>query len=162
MFQHAAARRRLGTMQMSSNSVKVSTRSRPKAAGLRKGNTMNNQEFQHAAARRRLTSIRRGCCVISRFQHAAARRRLFLRHLADCLQYSFNTQPPEGGCGNSVTANREYKVSTRSRPKAAAPIRASARLSLSFQHAAARRRLSRNGSIKDRIDCFNTQPPEGG
>ena len=101
--------------------------------------------------------------------------------------FSFNTQPPEGGCISLVVLiPLSPKVSTHSRPKAAASDRIR-RLAIacSFQHTAARRRLrtikfnvyhnhlvsthSRPNAaapntmnIELAIYSFNTQPPEGG
>ena len=58
----------------------VSTHSRPKAAGWRRGLRLwRNLAFQHTAARRRL-----GCCTAQTFRGCR-----------------FNTQPPEGGWPNS-------------------------------------------------------------
>jgi len=76
-FQHAAARRRLGTVQDADQ---------------------YHARFQHAAARRRLGPAYGGGFVERRFQHAAARRRLG-RFLSTVRWFPvrFNTQPPEGG-----------------------------------------------------------------
>ena len=103
---------------------KVSTRSRPKAAGDVEDEATEASEFQHAAARRRLAmpSIMAGC--YGRFQHAAARRRL-----AD----------------GEAAANKGVEVSTRSRPKAAGRYNGNGKNRIVlFQHAAARRRLGTN------------------
>ena len=53
----------------------------------------------------------------------------------------FNTQPPEGGCHNDRWAH--YRI-------------------IMFQHTAARRRLHTAIPTKWKPICFNTQPPEGG
>ena len=99
----------------------------------------------------------------------------------------FNTQPPEGGCWIlSDSLQKIRKVSTHSRPKAAAhgliqlkrrrrgfntqPPEGGClkrlmnkRKELVFQHTAARRRLHSCGSILLVNSWrFNTQPPEGG
>ena len=123
MFQHAAARRRLVRgIGGSRINRRVSTRSRPKAAGLvpwlhrSQPSGFNTQPPEGGWGQLRLHSH-----CSSKFQHAAARRRLAVRldWLAD-----------------------KHNVSTRSRPKAAGPS-ATVRTSrlLMFQHAAARRRL---------------------
>ena len=80
--------------------IKVSTHSRPKAAGITDGLYKRPvNKFQHTAARRRL-----------------ARR----RHVAVWCEHCFNTQPPEGGWGTfKIPANALRSVSTHSRPKAA-------------------------------------------
>ena len=77
MFQHTAARRRLVPQSHADSSfARVSTHSRPKAAGIFQISTMKpNTMFQHTAARRRLAP--------------------FLLRPRTCP--SFNTQPPEGG-----------------------------------------------------------------
>ena len=56
LFQHTAARRRLGSQSRPiSGQYVVSTHSRPKAAGPRlKGEVFHFSQFQHTAARRRL------------------------------------------------------------------------------------------------------------
>ena len=57
--------------------------------------------------------------------------------------WSFNTQPPEGGCLPSADNRRPLRcVSTHSRPKAAANAIRHKIINLAmFQHTAARRRL---------------------
>ena len=54
------------------------------------------------------------------FQHTAARRRLPAGQMERCSVCSFNTQPPEGGCVTQSDTLTGDKVSTHSRPKAAA------------------------------------------
>ena len=99
LFQHAAARRRLeheiGAKKLS---YEVSTRSRPKAAGV--------LEWRFLPVR-------------FQFQHAAARRRLGQSYRHMMPHYSFNTQPPEGGWDSLIQFVELIAVSTRSRPKAA-------------------------------------------
>ena len=144
MFQHTAARRRLGNqtrlhrrrrrfntqppeggwaeLTTPQRPMAVSTHSRPKAAGTVL--LMQLQQllaFQHTAARRRLENLMYDGYVEAGFQHTAARRRLgeqFVQQL------------------------RIDIVSTHSRPKAAGRawlfIR---RHAIRFQHTAARRRL---------------------
>ena len=66
----------------------------------------------------------------------------------DSGSFSFNTQPPEGGCEFGKVFIITDKVSTHSRPKAAGPS-ATWRTSFTwFQHTAARRRL----------DCSRRRP----
>ena len=98
----------------------------------------------------------------------------------------FNTQPPEGGClFCQLRFELFHRVSTHSRPKAAAAHVIVTMRSKTFQHTAARRRLlipslspacpievsthSRpkaaaftNFAKHQRSYRFNTQPPEGG
>ena len=77
---------------------RVSTHSRPKAAGLIDGQQQGGEKFQLTAARRRLGHGRS-------FGHIFG---------------GFNSQPPEGGwgLGQSGAGGRD-EVSTHSRPKAA-------------------------------------------
>ena len=143
MFQHTAARRRLG---LGGRCWRwhdlVSTHSRPKAAGSTTGFTLCDAEgfntqppeggwmawqtawlgwitFQHTAARRRLDPTVDERSAAYWFQHTAARRRLAaMSGRSECIMW--------------------------------------------FQHTAARRRL---GLLFDWAlwhCCFNTQPPEGG
>ena len=103
---------------MTSQNTVVSTLSRPKAAGLMRPKAYGLSLFQHSAARRRLfmqLSKRVDTCW---FQHSAARRRLN-GYAPDCIG---------------------RRVSTLSRPKAAAISPVSPWLT----------------------PRFNTQPPEGG
>ena len=144
--------------------ARVSTHSRPKAAGVSPNASMIFAPFQHTAARRRLDgwhSVSQGFLT---FQHTAARRRL--------------------GKDYAAWRNNLY-VSTHSRPKAAGPCpsrsiwfcttfqHTAARRRLDgqriqqvllrlFQHTAARRRLDPNVGKARRGGGFNTQPPEGG
>ena len=58
MFQHTAARRRLGAVVVINDcAVGVSTHSRPKAAGPFEATTCPFVTFQHTAARRRLAYV---------------------------------------------------------------------------------------------------------
>ena len=101
-------------------SVKVSTHSRPKAA------------------ENILIIIK----LIGKFQHTAARRRLLGAMRASAQSICFNTQPPEGGCLVPSTYQPSFAVSTHSRPKAAAAAVRAGGKPISFQHTAARRRLT--------------------
>ena len=121
--------------------------------------------FQHTAARRRLAHIHQDIQSRLRFQHTAARRRLVpLYTVFARLRRGFNTQPPEGGwmsiCFYTITPQ---PVSTHSRPKAAGFLMQSLLTAhMLFQHTAARRRLATSPYYPHLIQCFNTQPPEGG
>ena len=139
MFQHAAARRRLGFLPLVAARINfVSTRSRPKAAGslftwrVIKWGCFNTQppEGGWAAAKTFALVIR-----------VSTRSRPTLRSWTGCL--SFNTQPPEGGWVHADYGNDAALawVSTRSRPKAAG---------------------AGTGRPYPLITGFNTQPPEGG
>ena len=139
-FQHTAARRRLLLWGMLEFHFKrVSTHSRPKAAG--------NRYYLKSPK--------------GRFQHTAARRRLPNQGIGRVCRKRFNTQPPEGGCAEKWDVKRYERfqhtaarrrlyialpqtcrqtVSTHSRPKAAGLY----------------------GFFQIFPKGFNTQPPEGG
>ena len=100
MFQHTAARRRLGRSELlpvKTNSV--STHSRPKAAGL---------YFCH------IDGLDKRVSTHSRPKAAG----LLFRQINACAN-SFNTQPPEGGWAMTTGIFEMPTVSTHSRPKAA-------------------------------------------
>ena len=186
-FQLTAARRRLGPIlfmwvvlrcfnsqppeggwpssQPSAHSFRVSTHSRPKAAGCRYG--------RHAAIR-------------GRFQLTAARRRLVNSGVRTCCHWWFQLTAARRRLGDFVTRHPPRgKVSTHSRPKAAGeglgnPALVAAMFQLTaarrrlaffalfflemtmFQLTAARRRLDKRPRAPARRRGFNSQPPEGG
>ena len=81
----------------------VSTHSRPKAAAYNARIRTILTGFQHTAARRRLRLPCNNVIGRIRFQHTAARRRLpKLYNLTNKQIKGFNTQPPEGGCYQSL------------------------------------------------------------
>ena len=122
LFQHTAARRRLGRRSFRFRYLQ-SFNTQPPEGGwlLQRLRRFGQPMFQHTAARRRLG-------------HMAA---------VGFARLCFNTQPPEGGWRWFRIAEVEYiGVSTHSRPKAAGIAVATEYTSLlRFQHTAARRRL---------------------
>ena len=87
LFQHTAARRRLAASSEQRDSKnRVSTHSRPKAAGAGLPIDGTEQWFQHTAARRRL---------------ARCSRRTYPPY------HGFNTQPPEGGWPYPTSSSRD-------------------------------------------------------
>ena len=121
-FQHTAARRRLGQYRRVQRvCFRVSTHSRPKAAGTMDGYAacegdvsthsrpkaagryLENQRqkrngFNTQPPEGGWTTTRQSLLASNKFQHTAARRRL--GRWSVCLwvrRYCFNTQPPEGG-----------------------------------------------------------------
>ena len=100
--------------------VTVSTHSRPKAAAVDIAGRHSGVKFQHTAARRRLLFATNGYQMGLLFQHTAARRRLHVHP---------GSLPFLG------------RVSTHSRPKAAAIVTILFLARSVFQHTAARRRL---------------------
>ena len=143
-FQHTAARRRL-EINLSEwvLAARVSTHSRPKAAGF---------FFAHIEPHTK------------KFQHTAARRRLALSPdsgLAD-TEVSTHSRPKAAG-GRRLCPQKGHSVSTHSRPKAAGHLKYQHfLLRRMFQHTAARRRLAHQQQSPMGKGCFNTQPPEGG
>ena len=119
-FQHAAARRRLeSTGTGTASPVVVSTRSRPKAAGL--ASVARAAPIRVSTRSRPKAAGADGCCFAFhiKFQHAAARRRLDPIIKKEVNTNGFNTQPPEGGWIGHQNQCCRLPVSTRSRPKAA-------------------------------------------
>ncbi len=187
-FQHTAARRRLVFLGFSTVIVyRVSTHSRPKAAGTASTLALVGLAFQHTAARRRLGVYIAGFGLTDKFQHTAARRRLVYVHSRRSRgRYVSTHSRPKAAGQSQCSCYYLDKVSTHSRPKAAGTSR-NVKLfdCATFQHTAARRRLVML-SINDHPDIrvsthsrpkaagwqsgrcasccgrFNTQPPEGG
>ena len=128
LFQHTAARRRLATKTGNDGSAaKVSTHSRPKAAGYRNNAAqVQNVKFQHTAARRRLGNSVVWCRTLNMFQHTAARRRLVPSNSIITISILFQH-----------TAARRRLVSTF----------IYCNLIIKFQHTAARRRLEMQAGI---------------
>ena len=125
MFQHTAARRRLGSTTFNLPDLRgVSTHSRPKAAGRTAG---------------------RGSAVRLCFNTQPPEGGWSLFKPMPCVSLGFNTQPPEGGWVRVAMANFliPFEVSTHSRPKAAGVAAAKNQVAKWFQHTAARRRLGR-------------------
>ena len=119
----------------------VSTHSRPKAAA----------EIDRPAARIIVVSThsrpkaaargRHVCGLGKKFQHTAARRRLPACTPASVACYSFNTQPPEGGCPPGLARRAGWQCFNTQPPEGGC-----------------------FGILpcNSMISCFNTQPPEGG
>ena len=106
------------------------------------------------------------------------------RHGARTLR--FNTQPPEGGCGYNAKYKAKIGSFNTQPPEGGCKLLADLPfICKMFQHTAARRRLPMAASVKDfmsfvsthsrpkaaavtifsffsLVQCFNTQPPEGG
>ena len=113
---------------------KVSTHSRPKAAGLQS----KNIDF-----------------IVEVSTHSRPKAAETKQSKQSIYGISFNTQPPEGGCDVSVLLPIRPDVSTHSRPKAAASLVDCFRGVFRFQHTAARRRLG-GTTIKGAINHVST------
>ena len=143
-FQHAAARRRLDDVDVAVIAqIKVSTRSRPKAAGVNFGYIATAQvSFNTQPPEGGWPCALIGWQTSTTFQHAAARRRLGSKSktAAQKADVSTRSRPKAAGVCDR-TQLFQFQVSTRSRPKAAGLILCC--------------------SDPERLG-FNTQPPEGG
>ena len=119
MFQHTAARRRLSGSPALTEVTTVSTHSRPKAADLvKRGVTVIGAVSTHSRPKAAAYGVSCNGRTLM-FQHTAARRRLAGRKAKHSVCFSFNTQPPEGGCPHRLPTKLIFLVSTHSRPKAA-------------------------------------------
>ena len=100
----------------------VSTHSRPKAAAPQTEiESFYRQEFQHTAARRRLLLRYSFHFYSKRFQHTAARRRLPMLATGLTAQARVSTHSrPKAAAPFFCEFSLLLKVSTHSRPKAAA------------------------------------------
>ena len=167
MFQHTAARRRLAALKRNyPDMTRVSTHSRPKAAGISYEFTWvpplvsTHSRPKAAGIRSAWMTCRRFC-----FNTQPPEGGWYFFPLKSIKQNSFNTQPPEGGWHTSFanalsnvmfqhTAARRrlglqsknidfiVEVSTHSRPKAAGKlVLETVHIRKRFQHTAARRRL---------------------
>ena len=141
----------------------VSTHSRPKAAAAWDA-AKTRQEVVSTHSRPKAAAMSYTDALLATlFQHTAARRRLLRNNQFRRLLRRFNTQPPEGGCVDLYQIEPVYKVSTHSRPKAAA-----ARTTPSTPSPPGFNTQPPEGGCKVGITalpglfCFNTQPPEGG
>ena len=187
MFQHTAARRRLVQSQCSCYYLdKVSTHSRPKAAGavvVINDCAVGVSTHSRPKAAGPVVGVQYS---MQEFQHTAARRRLVVRpnRAVWGIRVSTHSRPKAAGMG-LLPCGLLLRVSTHSRPKAAGRRSAFTVKHFGFQHTAARRRLVHGGIIRSRrylvsthsrpkaagsptlsyippLICFNTQPPEGG
>ena len=126
LFQHTAARRRLGAEPKNAERAKnVSTHSRPKAAGTYYPSRQTEQ------------------AVSTHSRPKAAGGRAYPRTGGG---FGFNTQPPEGGWQNSLSGSSLFQGFNTQPPEGGWSAAYSAAVCwLSFQHTAARRRLVQGG-----------------
>ena len=127
MFQHTAARRRLGFIRSYRAFTTV---------------------FQHTAARRRLNSGMIRFKSYKKFQHTAARRRLVICLTQNGLHYCFNTQPPEGGWMRWLSRLRILSCFNTQPPEGGWTVKYPTELRRLFQHTAARRRLGASSAAR--------------
>ena len=130
----------------------VSTHSRPKAAGENPGFKIPTVKvFQHTAARRRLVWSDFWVLLVFPFQHTAARRRLDRKVRQLKRSISFNTQPPEGGWQAYLYCAYLHTCFNTQPPEGGWLLSVYAyKCRLRFQHTAARRRLEQLSNREDR------------
>ena len=164
-FQHTAARRRLDITNYADKfKTKVSTHSRPKAAGALRREHGLTQQFQHTATRRRLVRYSWYQERTVMFQHTAARRRLasYFKVYKEIQYVSTHSRPKAAG-QTSGQFGKGFEVSTHSRPKAAGRRVDHHRLQ---RDVSTHSRPKAAGSTLEQLQLvrhgFNTQPPEGG
>ena len=122
--------------------IKVSTHSRPKAAGLLRPNTQGLKAGFNTQPPEGGWKTR--------------------RHFLFLCQVSTHSRPKAAGPEPNQQDDQQ-PVSTHSRPKAAGIGDLELDVAvLEFQHTAARRRLAFFRLVRSSSNCFNTQPPEGG
>ena len=156
VFQHTAARRRLRLARTPPRTHVCFNTQPPEGGCVRLTSAaMLSSLFQHTAARRRLPQKLRSallvCVCFNTQPPEGGCRPMPCRRPARCR---FNTQPPEGGCQKPAPARMSMRVSTHSRPKAAAPILRPTVRKDQFQHTAARRRLLRQPPDVGHWDAF--------
>ena len=189
LFQHTAARRRLGCRSCNPCFFRYGFNTQPPEGGWVKSlcHYALIQLFQHTAARRRLDAAPYGKQVAKLVSTHSRPKAAGHNMTADVLdskvsthsrpkaagylvarfrtgRYSFNTQPPEGGwAGRKAKHSVCFRFQHTAARRRLGSETAWNWLSWAFQHTAARRRLGFN--VKFRFIapfCFNTQPPEGG
>ena len=104
--------------------ARVSTHSRPKAAAWKE--TLDGEPIVVSTHSRPKAAASAGCHLCGDddgFNTQPPEGGCCTTKSANQASCCFNTQPPEGGCLNYHKARERDKVSTHSRPKAAAPTR---------------------------------------
>ena len=142
----------------------VSTHSRPKAAGPPPAETTAAKAFQHTAARRRLARCTALPLHSSLFQHTAARRRLGAAHAFASADVRFqHTAARRRLDGQTAYCPLRQYVSTHSRPKAAGQFDLFApQLRIGFNTQPPEGGWRQKRLFAAGASSFNTQPPEGG
>ena len=97
------------------------------------------------------------------FQHTATRRWLRAFGLSSQAIFSFNTQPPEGGCASVFRSIAVWNGFNTQPPEGGCTAWRTPDCNVcQFQHTATRRWLPHFLIFMDDSEGFNTQPPEGG
>ena len=144
-FQHTAARRRLGMkIHLIKIKIKVSTHSRPKAAGHQQRESQNPLRKVSTHSRPKAAGVRtvRLIWCIGSFNTQPPEGGWATDNQADIMRLGFNTQPPEGGWGvyGALSAVSGLFQHTAARRRLANEIFIFQQ-AYTFQHTAARRRL---------------------
>ena len=143
--------------------IRVSTHSRPKAAGSSWSSRWAWKLFQHTAARRRLAYPLGMLFDELGFNTQPPEGGWQGFDVARLHQRGFNTQPPEGGWGCQCCKATMRVVSTHSRPKAAGLfILYCYFLFIVSTHSRPKAAGIGRGNADRLPRRFNTQPPEGG
>ena len=144
MFQHTAARRRLAKLQDATRGTeKVSTHSRPKAAGRISGQNCTFNPVSTHSRPKAAVFLMDWLKLTKEFQHTAARRRLLrcTNPLCGWTERVSTHSRPKAADKKRACQTRPILVSTHSRPKAAVGATHQPNRPTPFQHTAARRRL---------------------
>ena len=187
VFQHTAARRRLGAFVGQGCRVHGFNTQPPEGGWENKPNKKKNgYRFQHTAARRRLVllivQILLRCSVSthsrpkaagsammvfktvnSMFQHTAARRRLGLSSTQKFQHLGFQHTAARRRLARKAGIFSSFHGFNTQPPEGGwSPKRPTKSAGMLFQHTAARRRLAASLFYQPLLKGFNTQPPEGG
>ena len=124
MFQHTAARRRLGRhIYLYSFRSRVSTHSRPKAAGFGFNTQLPTAIVStHSRPKAAGLSVNRKVAYQAVSTHSRPKAAGPEYKFGQAYRAGFNTQPPEGGWYKHTVIINSPHVSTHSRPKAAGAI----------------------------------------
>ena len=118
--------------------------------------------FQHTATRRWLHIQKRTIGVSLMFQHTATRRWLLRVLLVQTCIYSFNTQPPEGGCSRVYPKSQLHRYGFNTQPPEGGCLNIRYRLTGFglFQHTATRRwlQLQTNGPSRPLMVSTHSHP----
>ena len=145
-------------------SERVSTHSRPKAAGGHAKRYSQSFQFQLTAARRRLVTINKTNPLFLLFQLTAARRRLEKYQKRGFLIQKVSTHSrPKAAGASPLSPFSPLSVSTHSRPKAAGAGKlAHIQATVVSTHSRPKAAGALNMPTNPDATRFNSQPPEGG
>ena len=142
----------------------VSTHSRLKAAGFHRASCKLSAEVStHSRLKAAGSQLYRARCGFGRFNTQPPEGGWAVIRFVPIPLPCFNTQPPEGGWVLSFSQSQTQYVSTHSRLKAAGQrIGLAVLFAIVSTHSRLKAAGPDVGELADLLDCFNTQPPEGG